>query len=54
MVVDNPYYSSDVHGPYELADIGDLVLEEGATLRGASWRTRRWASSTQPRTTPCS
>ena len=34
MVVDNPYYSSDVHGPYELADIGDLVLEEGATLRG--------------------
>lgn len=32
--VDNPYYSHDVHGPYELADIGDLVLEEGPTLRG--------------------
>ncbi len=34
MVVDSPYYSSEVHGPYQLADIGDLVLEEGATLRG--------------------
>lgn len=34
MPVDNPYYSHDVHGPYELADIGDLVLEEGLTLRG--------------------
>ena len=34
MVVLNPYYSSEVHGPYELADLGDLVLEEGATLRG--------------------
>ena len=34
MVVDNPCYSADVHGPYELADIGDLVLEEGSTLRG--------------------
>ncbi len=33
-VVDNPYYSSAVHGEYQLADIGDLVLEEGATLRG--------------------
>ena len=33
MVVDNPYYTADVQGPYELADLGDLVLEEGATLR---------------------
>jgi len=34
-VIDNSFYSSDVHGPYELHDLGDLVLEEGMTLRGA-------------------
>ena len=34
MVSGNPYYSSDVHGAFELAEIGDLALEEGATLRG--------------------
>lgn len=34
MTVEDPYYSSAVHGPYELAEIGDLVLEDGATLRG--------------------
>ncbi len=34
MVVDNSYYSEQVHGPFQLADIGDLPLEEGATLRG--------------------
>ena len=34
MTVDNPYYSAEVHGPYELADLGDLPLEDGATLRG--------------------
>jgi homoserine O-acetyltransferase/O-succinyltransferase len=34
MPIDNPYYSAAVHGDFELADIGDLVLEEGATLRG--------------------
>ena len=34
MTIDNPYYSADVHGPYEVADIGDLALEEGDTLRG--------------------
>ncbi len=33
MVVDNSYYSEQVHGPFQLADIGDLPLEEGATLR---------------------
>ena len=33
MVVVNPYYSAEVHGPYELADVGDVVLEEGGTLR---------------------
>jgi homoserine O-acetyltransferase len=32
--IDNPYYSAATHGDYQLADIGDLVLEEGDTLRG--------------------
>lgn len=34
MPLENPYYSADVHGPYEVADIGDLALEDGDTLRG--------------------
>ncbi len=34
MPIDNAYYSAAVHGDVELADIGDLVLEEGTTLRG--------------------
>jgi len=32
-MINNPFYTSDVHGPYEMIDIGDLVLEEGETLR---------------------
>ena len=32
--IDNPYYSAEFHGPYEVEDIGDLPLEEGDTLRG--------------------
>jgi homoserine O-acetyltransferase len=31
--IENPYYTSAVHGDHQLADIGDLVLEEGGTLR---------------------
>ena len=34
MPIENPYYSAAVHGEFELADIGDLALEEGDTLRG--------------------
>ena len=34
MTLDNAYYTAAVHGEFELADIGDLALEEGATLRG--------------------
>ena len=33
-MIENPYYSQEGHGPYELRDIGDLDLEEGGTLRG--------------------
>ena len=32
-MIDNPYYSQAVHGPYELCDIGNLELEEGGTIR---------------------
>ena len=34
MVIENAYYSEVVHGPFEVADIGVLVLEEGPMLRG--------------------
>jgi homoserine O-acetyltransferase/O-succinyltransferase len=33
-VGDHPYYNQELHGPYELFDLGDFVLEEGGTLRG--------------------
>ena len=32
-MISNSYYSQDVHGPYELHDIGNLELEEGGTIR---------------------
>jgi homoserine O-acetyltransferase/O-succinyltransferase len=35
-VINNSYYSQDVHGPYELQDIGNLELEEGGTIRGCT------------------
>ena len=31
----NPFYTQEVHGPYEHYALGDFVLEEGGTLRGA-------------------
>jgi homoserine O-acetyltransferase len=34
MMIENSYYSQELHGPYELYDVGDLVLEEGGTIRG--------------------
>ncbi|MFL5251351.1 MAG: alpha/beta fold hydrolase [Rhodopila sp.] len=33
-MIENSYYSQEAHGPYELHDIGNLELEEGATIRG--------------------
>jgi homoserine O-acetyltransferase len=33
-MIDNHYYSQDMHGPYEVHDIGNLDLEEGGTIRG--------------------
>jgi len=32
-MIENGYYSQDVHGPYELYDVGNLELEEGGTIR---------------------
>lgn len=29
------YYNQELHGPYELFDLGDLPLEDGGTIRGA-------------------
>src|ERR1700751_3411284 len=33
-MTESAYYSQDVHGPFTLHDIGDLVLEEGGTIPG--------------------
>lgn len=33
-MIDNPFYSQAVHGPYELYDLGNFALEEGGTIRG--------------------
>ena len=33
-MIDNSYYSQEVHGPYELFGVGDLNLEDGGTIRG--------------------
>lgn len=32
-MIHNPFYTTEVQGPFEIIDIGDLVLEEGQTLR---------------------
>ena len=32
-MTNNSYYSQDLHGPYELHDIGNLELEEGGHPR---------------------
>ena len=32
-MISNDYYSQDLHGPYELHNIGNLELEEGGTIR---------------------
>ena len=31
-MIDNPYYSQENHGPFEVADIGDFALEEGGSI----------------------
>jgi len=29
----NPFYSQELHGPFETFDLGNFVLEDGGTLR---------------------
>lgn len=31
---ENPFYSQELHGPYETFDLGDFALEDGGTIRG--------------------
>ncbi|MGQ0700444.1 MAG: alpha/beta fold hydrolase [Panacagrimonas sp.] len=33
-MLDNPYYSQDIHGPYQLHELGDFTLDDGGTIRG--------------------
>jgi homoserine O-acetyltransferase/O-succinyltransferase len=35
-MINNGYYSQEIHGPYELHDIGNIELEEGGTIRGCT------------------
>lgn len=35
-MITNSYYTQDVHGPYELYEIGALNLEDGETIRGCT------------------
>lgn len=30
----HPYYAQDIHGPYQIHDIGDFALEDGGVIRG--------------------
>jgi homoserine O-acetyltransferase/O-succinyltransferase len=32
-MVENEFYGQREHGPYQIFNIGDLVLEKGGTLR---------------------
>lgn len=32
-MIQNSYYTQEVHGPYEMFDVGNLDLEEGGTIR---------------------
>ena len=31
-MLDNPFYSQEQHGPYQLYDLGDFELEKGGTI----------------------
>ena len=33
-MIANPFYSQELHGPFELHDLGDFALEDGGTIRG--------------------
>ncbi|TXI05878.1 MAG: alpha/beta fold hydrolase [Rhizobium sp.] len=33
-MIENAFYTQEMHGPFEIFDIGDMTLEEGGTIRG--------------------
>lgn len=35
-MIENPFYSHELHGEYDLISIGTLDLEEGGSIRTAS------------------
>ena len=41
-MIANAYYEHAIQGAYEHYDLGDLVLEEGETLRGAKLTYRTY------------
>ena len=52
-MIENSYYSRELHGPYELFDLSDFVPEEGYTLHDCklAYRTFGELSAAKPRTT---
>ena len=34
-MIENPFYSREMQGEFELFELGNLLLESGQTLRGA-------------------
>ncbi|MEM9999257.1 MAG: alpha/beta fold hydrolase [Pseudomonadota bacterium] len=44
MPIDNPFYSPEVQGVFELFELGDLLLESGETLRGAKLAYRTFGT----------
>jgi hypothetical protein len=44
MLAENPYYSRDVHGPYEIFELGDFALESAITLPGAKLAYRTFGA----------
>ena len=48
-MIENPYYSQEVHGPYELFDLGDFTLEEERTLFGCKLAYATWGELSRAR-----
>ena len=49
-MLENPYYTREMHGPYEVFDLGGFVLEEGHIPYGnTSPHTRRYGEYNEAR-----
>ncbi|MEO1702416.1 MAG: alpha/beta fold hydrolase [Pseudomonadota bacterium] len=44
MPIDNPFYTSEVQGNFNVFELGDLLLESGETLRGAKLAYRTFGT----------